>query len=153
MTFNCMICAVEKPIRHKMPQGSLGCYCAGVICVGCFLTDFDHRSCDMFVTENDDDENVRYTVSRWEDSDELAEHVLFMFERDVEYEPEDFPAAFNTYVADRIKTGKPCPFCCKTCIWRKDKLPHVSATTGKLTFHKPDHVLRTSFPTSTLGLG
>jgi hypothetical protein len=142
-----MICDEEKHIKRKMPQSSLGCHCAGVICVGCFLKDFENRSCDMFVTVNDDDENFGHDVSKWEDGDELAEHVLGMFEDNVG-RPEDSPAAFNTYVADRIKTGKPCPFCCKTCIWRKDKLPHVSATTGKLTFRAPDHVLPGNFPTS-----
>ena len=141
-----MICDEEKPIKHKMPQGSLGCYCTGVICVGCFLTDFDHRACHIFVTDN---ETGGFDCSKWEDHAALADHVLFMFERDVG-PPEDSLAAFDTYVFDRIKTGKPCPFCAKTCIWRQDKLPHISATTGKLTFHKPDHVLRTSYPTGPM---
>jgi hypothetical protein len=107
------------------------------------MRDLEHRGCNYLVTAN---ENGGFYSSKWEDRDALAEHVRGMFEDNVEYEPEEFPVAFATYALHRIKFGKPCPFCGKTCIWRSDKLPHVSPATGKLTFHAPDQVCRTSFP-------
>ena len=143
MTFRCMICDEDKHITRKMPRSSLGCNCAGVICVACFLTDFDHRASNIFVSEN---ETGGLNLSKWEDDDALVDHVLGMFQRDVEYEQEDLPVAFTAYALERIKTGKRCPFCAKLCIWRQDRLPHISATTGKLTFRAPDHVLPGNFP-------
>jgi hypothetical protein len=125
-----------------MPKSSLGCNCSGVICVTCFITDFDHRGCKYLVTTN---ETCGFDGSKWVDYDALADHVRVMFEANVEYEPEDFPVAFAAYTLEHIKFGKPCPFCGMTCIWRTDKLPHVSPVTGKLTFHAPDQVCRTSF--------
>jgi hypothetical protein len=136
-TFTCGICCDEKPLGRKMVGSALGCHCAGEICVGCFMMDFETRAGKYFVAEG--------AVSKWNDENALAIHLFEQFQNDSTYtQDENFPIAFTAFFKKSVFKGKQCPFCAQTCLWHLDTAPHVKE--GRIQFTNPNYVISKPFP-------
>lgn len=141
--FTCAICTNKLELKRKMPESSLGCGCAGEICLSCFCLDLQARVKPYWVNE--------HGASQWENEGELLEHLWILWTNTEEAQAlseEDSQnddivnALFETYLDNHYFSGKKCPFCACACLWNRNELPQISPTTGKLTFRQPRHAVR-----------
>ena len=118
-----------------MPNSSKGCECNAKYCCQCFIRDFPARAKHVELILPDI-QGGSYTVdTHWDSVGELVNYLMDCWEEreDTEEIDNDTQQALDSYVGERMKWGRKCPFCSKLGIWNMGDEPHVVDGRLKLT--------------------